>query len=366
MILCSNPTSQYLAYKDEIDGAVARVLASGRYILGEEVRLFEEEFASFTGACFGVGVGSGTEALHLALAALGVGAGDEVITVSHTAVATVAAIELTGATPVLVDIDPVHFTMDPKAVEAAITPRSRAIVPVHLYGLPVEMRPILEISRRHGLKVVEDCAQAHGAVYGGRRIGSLGDFACFSFYPTKNLGALGDGGMVVTSDPHLAAQARLVREYGWAERYVSHCKGWNSRLDELQAAVLRVKLRRLDADNEARGRIAARYDRELAGCGLVLPARRGGSSHVYHLYVVRSERRDELKGFLLERGIMALIHYPAPIHRQPAYRLLPGGDALPETERAAAEILSLPMYPELSDGEQSLVIEAIKEFCGAG
>ena len=361
MILCSNPKAQYLAHKKQIDTAVQRVLDSGWYILGEEVKQFEAEFASYTGAGHALGVGNGTEAIHLALAACGIGQGDEVITVSHTAVATVAAIELTGATPVLVDIDPRYFTLDVSLVEKAITPRTRAIVPVHIYGQPVDMDAVMAIARRHGLRVIEDCAQAHGATWQGKRVGSIGDLGCFSFYPTKNLGALGDGGMVVTGDQELAAKARLLREYGWAERFISHFPGWNSRLDEIQAAVLRVKLPFLDADNQARREIAAIYG-ELAG-DLDLPAVRPGVEHVFHLYVTRSTRRDELLKHLREKGIGAAVHYPAPVHLQPAYRgRLPGGNALPETERAAREILSLPIYPELTDTEQHTVKKAVLAF----
>ena len=366
MILCSNPKAQYQAHKREIDAAIQRVLDSGMYILSDEVQAFEEEFAAYSGARFAVGVGSGTEALHIALRACGVGPGDEVITVSHTAVATVAAIELCGAVPVLVDIEPVYCTMAIDRLEAAISPHTKAIIPVHLYGQPADMLPILEVARHHDIKVIEDGAQAHGAVYREQRVGAWGDLACFSFYPTKNLGALGDGGMVVTSDGALAERVRLLREYGWAERYVSHAVGWNSRLDALQAAVLRVKLRNLDADNAARARLASMYDGALAETGLMLPARRQQASHVYHLYVVRSRQRDALQAFLKTRGVGALVHYPVPVHRQPAYqgRLLKS-DALPATEQAAREVLSLPLYPELSKTEIQAVIDAVRDFHGS-
>jgi len=361
MILCSNPKEQYLAHKDQIDQAVQRVLASGWYILGEEVKKFEAEFAGYLGTGHGIGVGNGTEALHLALAACGIGPGDEVITVSHTAVATVAAIELTGATPVLVDIEPDFFTMDVGQLAQALSPRTRAIVPVHLYGQPVDMDGVLSFASAHGLRVVEDCAQAHGATWRGRRVGSFGDFGCFSFYPTKNLGALGDGGIVVTGNSELATSARHLREYGWAERFVSHVPGWNSRLDEIQAAVLRVKLPFLDADNLARKNIAAAYS-ELANA-LKLPPIRPEIEHVFHLFVTRSARRDELLQHLRGKGIGAAIHYPAPVHLQPAYRgRLPGAERLPETERAARQILSLPIYPELQPGEVRQVIEAVQDF----
>jgi len=367
VILCGNPQAQYLTHQTEIDAAIRRVLDKGWYILGAEVAAFEAEFAAYIGAAQAIGVGSGTEALHLALRACGVGPGDEVITVSHTAVATVAAIELVGATPVLVDIEPDFFTLSPQRLEAAITPRTKAIMPVHLYGQPADMDSILEIAGRRNLRVIEDCAQAHGVIYKGRRVGSLGHLACFSFYPTKNLGALGDGGMVVTSQPDLGQQVRLLREYGWAERYISHTVGLNSRLDELQAAVLRVKLRHLDADNAARARLAAIYTQNLPNHNLILPPTRPDVTHVYHLYVVRSARRDELQQHLRANGIAALVHYPKPVHLQPAYHgRLPGCDHLPETERAAQEILSLPIYPELSEPEVLAVINAIRLFSNDG
>lgn len=363
MILCANPRAQYLAHKAEIDLAVLGVLEKGWYILGEEVRAFEAEFSAYLGVSHGIGVSSGTEALHMALAACGIGPGDEVITVAHTAVATVAAIELSGATPVLVDIDPDYFGLAAAKLEAAISPRTKAVIPVHLYGQPADLAPILEIAREYDLRVIEDCAQAHGAQYRGRRVGAWGDMACFSFYPTKNLGALGDGGLVVTNDADLAERARLLREYGWADRYVSSIRGWNSRLDEVQAAVLRVKLRHLDEDNAARQQIAHFYNEALAGKQLVLPQLRSEASHAYHLYVVRSVNREGLRDFLRSRGIGTLIHYPVPVHLQPAYHCrLRGSDQLPETERAAREVLSLPIYPELTQIELDQVVSAIEEF----
>jgi dTDP-4-amino-4,6-dideoxygalactose transaminase len=280
-------------------------------------------------------------------------------------VATVAAIQLAGATPVLVDIEPHFYTMDASKLKLVITPRTKAIIPVHLYGQPADLEPILSIARAYGLRVIEDCAQAHGAMYHGKRVGAWGDIACFSFYPTKNLGALGDGGMIVTNDPALARQARLLREYGWAERYVSHICGWNSRLDELQAAVLRVKLHYLDAKNVTRAQLAAVYDEALAGTGLGTPKRRPDATHAYHLYVVRSPKRDALQAFLKARNIDALIHYPVPVHLQRAYKgRLPGSNSLPETERAAREVLSLPMYPELGESDLQQVIAAVRAFQG--
>ena len=365
MILCSNPKAQYLSYKSEIDAAISRVLDSGWYIIGKEVKAFEEEFAGYIGVAHGIGVGSGTEALHLALRACDIGRGDEVITVSHTAVATVAAIELAGATPVLVDIDPDFYTIDPEKIESAITSNTKAIIPVHIYGQPANMVPILKIARKNRLYVIEDCAQAHGATYQGKRVGSIGDIGCFSFYPTKNLGALGDGGMVVTNDEKLAKKAKLLREYGWAERYVSHIAGWNTRLDEIQAAILRVKLKHLDDDNSKREHIAEVYNKELGYIDIILPKQRKDSTHVYHLYVIRAERRDALLSFLREKGIGASIHYPEPVHLQPAYRHLQARDKLPETEKIAKEIISLPIYPELSESDIQTTIKTIREFAGA-
>jgi len=365
MILCANPKAQYLAHRTEIDEAIRNVLERGRYILVEEVRSFEAEFASFVGVAHGIGVGSGTEALHVALAASEIGPGDEVITVSHTAVATIAAIEQAGATPVLVDIEPDFYTLDPARLQSVITERTRAIIPVHIYGQPADLDSIIEIARARNLLVIEDCAQAHGAMYRNQRAGSWGDVACFSFYPTKNLGAVGDGGMVVTNNPSLAKRARLFREYGWAERYVSHLRGWNSRLDELQAAILRVKLPFLDSDNEARRRIAEKYCGRLKDTNIRLPEIRVGATHAFHLFVIRSSHRDALQAYLKEKEIGALVHYPAPVHIQPAYLgRLKGSECLPETERAAREILSLPIYPELGDEETEAVIREVQQFCG--
>jgi dTDP-4-amino-4,6-dideoxygalactose transaminase len=363
MILCANPRAQYTAHKEEIDAALRRVLDKGRYILGEEVQQFESEFAAWLGVAHAVGVGSGTEALHLALAACGVGAGDEVITVSHTAVATVAAIELAGARPVFVDIDPASFTLDPALLAAAITPRTRAIVPVHLYGRPADLSPILQLAHARGLRVIEDCAQAHGALDQGRRIGSWGDAGCFSFYPTKNLGALGDGGAVVANSTEIATKVRLLREYGWKDRYVSALPGWNSRLDEIHAAILRVKLHHLDADNARRRALARLYGEGLPSDRLGLPKTDKGTDHVWHLYVVRCLQRDRLQAFLRDRGVGTLVHYPVPIHQQPAYRgRVPPHSPLPATEQAAREVLSLPLYPELGEGEAASVIATVREF----
>ncbi len=359
--------AQHAAMASQLESAVQRVLHSGWYILGPEVEAFEAEFAAWLGLPDGrhaVGVNSGTDALHLALRACGVGLGDEVITVSHTAVATAAAVVLAGARPVFVDIDPSTYTLDPTALAEAITPQTRAIIPVHLYGQPADLRPILALARAAGLVVIEDCAQAHGAYYQDRPVGTWGDLACFSFYPTKNLGAAGDGGMVVSRDRDLAARVRGLREYGWSagERYVSRGPGFNSRLDELQAAVLRVKLGHLDRWNARRQALAARYAELLADAGVRLPVVRSGSTHVYHLYVIRHPQRDALRQALHGQGITTLVHYPVPIHRQPAYRDLAPVAGLPATERIADEILSLPLYPELPDDALVTVATAVRAF----
>jgi dTDP-4-amino-4,6-dideoxygalactose transaminase len=359
LIAGASPRAQYLSSKVEIDAAIARVLERGRYILGEEVSAFEAEFASYVGVAHGVGVGSGTDAIQLALRGLGIGPGDEVVTVSHTAVATAAAIEMIGATPVFVDIDPVTYTMDASRLAAAVTSRTKAIVPVHLYGHPADLDGIAAIAKQ--IPIIEDCAQAHGASIGSRRVGSIGRAACFSFYPTKNLGAIGDGGMVVTNDAALASRIRELREYGWRARYVSAIAGVNSRLDELQAAILRVKLRTLDAANDARRVRAVRYTQLLGGTPFVLPIERPGARHVYHLYVARVANRESLLRIAGDRGVGLAVHYPVPIHLQPAY-----ADrfaiVLPETERAAREVVSLPIYPELPVEQVDAVASLLAEW----
>ena len=352
-----------MAHKEEIDSAITRVMESGHYILGQEVGAFEKEFAAYIGVRFGIGVSSGTDALHLALWACGIGPGDEVITVSHTAVATVVAIDLCGAKPVLIDIDPFTFVMDTDQIEQAITSRTKAILPVHLYGYVADMKSILSIAHSYGLRVIEDCAQSHGATYGSRKSGAWGDIAAFSFYPTKNLGAFGDGGIVVTSDEELAERVRLLREYGWQQRYVSETSGLNSRLDELQAAVLRVKLKYLDQWNEERRRKALIYMKLLEGSEVICPIERKPVRHVYHLYVIRTKKRDFLQAFLRENGIGTLIHYPVPIHLQNAYKNLGyrKGD-LPMTEQYSREILSLPFFPEMTEVEIKEVVSKILFF----
>src|SRR4030042_3106393 len=317
-----NPRASYLACKEEIDAAIARVMESGRYILGQEVAAFEQEFAAYIGVRYGIGVGSGPEALHIALRACGIKPGDEVITVSHTAVATVAAIQLCGARPILVDIDPDTFVIDANQIEGVMTSRTKAIIPVHLYGNMAEMQVILSIADRPGLRIIEDCAQSHGATYGGQKSGAWGSMAAFSFYPTKNLGALGDAGMVVTNDPELSDRVRLLREYGWGPRCVSEIPGFNSRLDELQAALLSVKLKHLEQWNEERGKQAKIYSGMLSPLGIVCPSEGLGVKHVYHLYVIRTRERDALQAFLKKKGIQTLIHYPVPIHLKKAYEAL--------------------------------------------
>lgn len=365
MLLPSNPGASYLAQKEDIDKAVQRVLESGWYILGKEVSEFEVEFASYIGVDFSVAVGSGTDALQVAFRACDIGPGDAVITVSHTAVATACAIQLCGATPVLVDIDPVTYTMDLNRLEdtlgGQVRDRIKAIVPVHLYGHPVDMDSVMEIARRHDLYVIEDCAQAHGAKWRQRRVGSFGTFGAFSFYPTKNLGAFGDGGALVTDDPVLADKARILRQYGWRERYVSEINGMNTRLDELQAAILRVKLRSLEPSNDRRRAIARMYDQSLSESRSTRPSESDGATHVYHQYVIRNNERDQLRSFLRQHLIETAILYPQPIHLQQGYRdrIVMGAGELRETEKASAQILSLPMYPELSDDQISTVAQKV-------
>lgn len=365
MIPCASPAAQYRAHKVAIQAAILRVLEAESYILGGEVSAFESAFAAYCDPGLtlqAVGVNSGTDALILAMRALGIGTGDEVVTVSHTAVATVSAIIAVGATPVLVDVDPLTYTLDPASLEPAITSRTKAIIAVHLYGQAVDMDAINDIARRHSVAVIEDCAQATGGVYRGKRVGSLGDVACFSFYPTKNLGAIGDAGMVVTADAELAEKVRCLRQYGWNNARQTRMVGFNSRLDELQAAILSVKLPFLDAENGCRARHAATYNDGLSSLSLSVPAVRPDTQHVYHLYVIACDGRDALKASLVEANVMAGIHYPVPIHRQGGYaeRVVLPAEGLPITDRLAGRILSLPIYPELNEAEVSMVIAAIR------
>lgn len=356
---------QYDPLKEDILQRMSTVLDGMHLFLGENVQALEGEFAAFCGASHGIGVGDGTDALHLIIRAMGIGPGDEVITVANTFVATVEAIVLAGATPVFVDIDPQTHLMDVQQVADAVTARTRAILPVHLYGQPVDMAPVQEIAQAHGLKIIEDACQAHGAEYRGQRTGSLGDAAAFSFYYSKNLGAYGEGGMVVTSDDDLAERIRMLRDHGSKERYYHDLVGCNSRLDELQAAVLRAKLPHLSAWNALRSEHARAYSALLAESSAVLPTEMPDVRHVYHLYAIRVPQRDALRARLQERGVGTGIHYPVPIHLQRAYAYLgyQGGD-LPVTESAAREILSLPMYPELADNEIAYVADAVREFFG--
>lgn len=356
-------TRQYQAIKDEVDAAIEGVLSRGWFILGEEVAAFEEEFARYIGAPYAVGVGTGTAALHVTLLALGVGPGDEVVTVPNTALATASAISLTGATPTFADIDPQSYNMDPHRLEAAITPRTRAIIPVHLFGQSADMDPILDIAHRHNIPVLEDACQAHGAEYKGVKVGNFGDAAAFSFYPTKNLGAYGDGGMVVTRRQDIAEQVRLLRNLGQRDRYHHAMPGTNSRLDELQAAILRVKLRHLDEGNAARREGAALYDQLLAGCNVVTPKEMAYGRHVYHLYVAQSHDRDALRSHLDAHGVGTLVHYPLPIHLQEAYRTLGlGPGSFPVAEEFARRILSIPLYPEIRSEEIAEVCRIITTF----
>jgi len=364
----ANPGAGYRALQAEIDAAVSRALSSGWYVLGNESRAFEAEFAAWLGARAVIGCGNGTDAIALALRGLGVGAGRTVVTVSHTAVATVAAIEMSGATPLLVDIDPVHYTLEPDALRRVLEepppglPPVGAVVAVHLYGQPADLDRIVPLCRAHGVALIEDCAQAHGARLHGRRVGTFGDAATFSFYPTKNLGAFGDGGAVAVADPDLAERIAGLRQYGWHKHAISDEVGVNSRLDELQAAILRVKLAYLDSQNARRRAIAAEYTAAIAGGPLAAPRIRDGVEPVFHLYVARTRQRDAVRARLRESGVGTGIHYPVPVHRQPAYlrRAALGSGGCPETEAASGEILSLPLYPELTDAEVAAVCAALR------
>lgn len=354
--------SQYAGIQAEIATAIAHVLDTTQFVLGEEVERFEREFAALCAAEHGVAVNSGTSALHLALLAAGVGPGDEVITVPFTFVATVAAIGYTGATPVFVDIDPETFTMDVNKLARAITPRTRAILPVHLYGQPADMDPILDIAAEHGIAVIEDACQAHAAMYKGRPVGALGRAGCFSFYPGKNLGAYGEGGMLVTNDANVAKQARMLRDWGAEKKYHHVLKGFNYRMEGLQGAILRVKLKYLPAWTEARRHHAQSYQDALRHTGVTTPVEAAYARHVYHVYAVRVAEREALQHTLQANGIATGIHYPIPVHLQPAWAELghrPGD--FPESERAAREVLSLPMFPELSETEIEMVAAAINQ-----
>jgi dTDP-4-amino-4,6-dideoxygalactose transaminase len=358
----ADPRAGYLEQRDRIDAAIGAVLAGGAYVLGEEVEAFEREFAAYVGVAHGVGVANGTDALSLALRGLGVGPGDRVATVSHTAVATAAAIAAIGAVPVLVDVDAARGTMDPAHLEATLAAtRVAAVVVVHLYGQPADLGAIVPIVRAHGAALVEDCAQAHGATLDGRRVGRFGDAAAFSFYPTKNLGSFGDGGMVTTDDAALAERVAGLRQYGWGRERISATPGVNSRLHALQAAILRVRLRELDVDNARRARIAARYLEAFAGLPIGLPPRIGGCGHAWHQFVVRSADRAALRAALDAEGVRTAIHYPVPVHRQAAFAdAATGPGGLPRTEQLADTVFSLPMFPQLPGASVERVVAAMR------
>ena len=366
----TSPKASYLAHRSAIDSAMLRVAAAGTYVLGAEVAAFEGEFAAMLGATWAVGVANGTDAIELALRGLGIGAGDTVITPSHTAIATVSAISRLGARPLFVDVDAGRYTVSPSSLESLLATPSggaaKALIVVHLYGTVADLPAILALANRSGVPVIEDCAQAHGAALDGRPVGTWGKAGCFSFYPTKNLGALGDGGAVVGNDPDLGSRIRLLRQYGWTTERVSAVPGINSRLDEIQAAILRVKLPYLAAENQRRCEIASQYDHLLAGFPLETPTRISPeSAQVFHQYVVKTSERDRLRALLRDEGIETLVHYPVPAHRQPAYanaefRVVPLG----ETETVARTVLSLPMFPELADEEVRLVAQAVAKLTG--
>ncbi len=355
--------AQYRALQDELEPAVLEVLRSGGYILGPQVAAFEREIAEYVDVPRAVGLASGTDALRIALGALGVAAGDEVITTAFSFIATANTISRSGATPVFADIDPRTFNLDPRDVERCITPRTRGIVAVHLYGQPVDMEALMDIAERHGLWVLEDACQALGASWNGRPAGSIGVAGCFSFYPTKNLGAAGDAGMLTAARADFAEHVEVLARHGGRERYKADLVGWNSRLDALQATILRVKLRHLEEWTEARRRVAARYDELLRDTPVTTPYAAPQARHVYHQYTIRAPRRDELAAFLKQRGVGSMVYYPIPIHLQPLYAELGYLDgSLPATEHAAAEVLSLPIYPELTDEQIDEVVAAIREF----
>jgi len=354
--------AQHAAIAGEIDAAIARVVDSSSFILGREVAAFESEFAAYCGTDHCIGVGSGTDALQIALLACGVASGDEVVVPAHTFGAAAFAASLIGAVPVFVDIESTTYTLDATRVEEALTERTRAIIPVHLYGQCADTESLLDLARDRGIVVIEDAAQAHGAELSGRRAGSLGDIACFSFYPTKNLGCLGDGGAVTTNDANLAERVRRLRDYGRIDRYRHTTLGLNSRLDELQAAVLRVKLPYLDTWNDARRRTGRRYNELLSGA-VVTPATGDRRTHVYHLYVVRSPFRDRLAETLCEHGVGTEVHYPVPLHRQPLYERLPSrSHNLDVSDAVASEVLSLPMFPTIADAQLTYVAAIIRSF----
>ena len=362
MILCANPSAQFQSYQTEIEEAVLAVMRGNRFVLGEEGTLLEKEFAEYIGTTSAIGVANGTDAIELALRALDIGLGDEVITVSHTAVATIAAIESTGAVAVLVDVEPRYYTINPNQLEAVFSDKTRAIIVVHLYGQSVDLNSVKDFCERKNIFLIEDASQAHGATYLGKRLGGIGDIACFSCYPTKNLGAIGDAGLITTNNINLATKVRALREYGWNNR-VSEYAGRNSRLDEIQAAVLRIKLKHLDSDNEKRRQLAKYYTAELTADRIKLPAIRSGNESVFHLFVIQVEERQKFLEYLLDNDIQAGVHYPIPVHLQPAYKArISVSSDLSITEGLADRIISLPIYPELSMQDAKKVINTIKRF----
>lgn len=363
MIHCANPSAQFSSYQDEIEAAVLNVLRGNRYILGDEVEALEVEFAEFIGAKFAHGVANGTDALEIAIRALGIGVGDEIITVSHTAVATVAAIEAAGATPVLVDVSSDYYTLNPKQLQEVLTERTRAIIAVHLYGQGADINEIQKFCKENQLFLIEDVSQAHGAKWNGAYLGGFGDIACYSCYPTKNLGAIGDAGLLTTNDELLSKRIGMLREYGWQERYVSEIVGRNSRLDEIQAAILRIKLRYLEKDNSKRRIIGKNYSEKLNQKYCQVPAVHNNNEHIYHLYVLRTKWRSGLIEYLRAQGIQAGIHYPIPIHLQPAYKnRIRTASNMSVTEAISREVVSLPIYPELNNSDVDRVIDAVNSY----
>ena len=362
MILFSNPSEQFKSYQSEIEDAVISVMRGNSYVLGEQVRHLEREFAEYIGTSSAIGVANGTDAIEIALRALNIGFGDEVISVSHTAVATVAAIEATGASAVLVDVDSKFYTLNPVQLQESLTKKTKAIIAVHLYGQAADLDPIITFCKSNKIYLIEDASQAHGAKYNNKRVGSIGDIGCFSCYPTKNLGAIGDAGLVTSNNHELASKMRMIREYGWQDR-VSIQPGRNSRLDELQATILRIKLKHLDEDNQKRRDIAEFYYDKLSELPILLPSIRSNAESVFHLFVIQVENRDSLLSFLKEDGIIAGIHYSLPVHMQPAYndRVIKSED-MAVTESIVQKVVSLPIYPELSKNDLNKIVNRIKRF----
>ena len=362
MTFVANPKAQYLAEQSIIDDAISRVLHSGDYVLGREVKRFEKEFSTFIGVEYGVGTANGADAVRIALMALGIKPGDEVITPSHTAVASVCGIVSAGATPVFCDVDEDYFTIQPNLIPSLITTKTKAILVVHIYGQSADLDFIMSIAEDYRLLVVEDCAQAHGATYNNRQLGSFGNASCFSYYPTKNLGGIGDGGMILTNDSEISEKAKLLRQYGWRENQCSEIIGSNSRLDEIQAAILRAKLPSLVTKNEARQKLARLYSENFLNLPIKIPKERPNCKHSYHLYVIQLQERDRLMNYLKEKNIFVAIHYQAPVHKQPAYMRFGSVSNLINTEKISERIVSLPIYPELSDERVKFISKTIEKF----